>query len=103
MMSLVDFVSQVLDFVVESLVFFLKVEDSGFNRCAFSSFVLELSFDFVELLFLKIAVSSHLFDDSFELLAFSFKFFGVFLILLDFALLGLGLLSESLIFLFHLS
>ena len=47
MMSLVDFVSQVLNFVVESLVFFLKVEDSGFNRCAFSSFVLELSFDFV--------------------------------------------------------
>ncbi len=84
MVSLVDFIIQVLDFVVEFFILLLKVEDGGFNWGAFSSFIFELSSDFVKLLFLEIAVSSHLLDDSFKFFAFSFDFFGVLLIILKF-------------------
>lgn len=102
-MSLIDLIVKVLNFIIKSLVLLLKVQNSGFDWCAFSSFVFELPSDLFQLFTLEIAISSHLFDDSFKFLSFSFEFFGLLLIFLDVALLWLSLLSEFFILLFHFS
>ena len=102
-MGLIDLIVKVLNFIIKSLVLLLKIQNSGFDWSAVSSFIFELSSDLFQLFILKITVSSHLFDDSFEFLSFSFQFFGLFLIFLDITLMWLSLLSESFILFFHFS
>lgn len=103
MVGFIDFIIHILDFIIEPFILFLEIKDCSLNGGAFSSLIIKLSFNFIEFFFLEVAVSTHLFDDSLEFFAFSFELFGVFLIFLYFRLLRLSLLSEPLIFLFHLS
>lgn len=79
--------------IIEPFILFLEIEDSSFNRSAFSSFALELSSDFVEFVFLKVALSSHLFNEPFKLFTFSLEFFCFILVLLNLSLLILTLES----------
>lgn len=103
MIGFIELIAQIVKFIVKPFVFLLQIANSSLDWSAFSSLAFELSSDLIELFFLQIAVSAHLFDDSFQLLAFSLKLFGLVFIFLWLSLLGLSLLSKPLILFFDLS